>query len=52
MGRKSKYSPKTKLEIVLKTLESKSATEVARKYGVSVHLISTWKKQMLDSADL
>ncbi len=44
-------SPKTKLEIVLKTLESNSATEVARKYGVSVHLISTWKRQLLDSAD-
>jgi len=51
MGRPSKYPSRKKLEIVLKALESGSPAEIAREYKVSVHLISSWKRKLLDSAD-
>ncbi len=51
MGRKSKYSSNQKLEIVLKALQAKNTSVVARKYEVSVPLVLTWKKELLNSAD-
>ena len=44
------YTSKTKEDIVLKSIIRNNIVQVAREYGISHGMLSTWKKQFLFDA--
>ena len=51
MAKRKKYTPKAKVDIVLKALKADNMSEVARAYGIRVSLVSRWKKQLLQGGE-
>jgi transposase len=46
-GRK-KYSPQFKLDRALEAVKNGNLSEISRKYGVSVNILSNWRAQLIE----
>jgi len=46
---KTAYTSRFKFEVVLKSYQSDSVSQVSRKYNVNPNLISTWRRHHLDN---
>lgn len=46
-GRK-KYSPQFKLDRALEAVKNGNLSEISRKYGVAVNILSNWRTQLIE----
>jgi transposase-like protein len=45
---RKKYSPQFKFDRSLETVKTGNLSEISRKYGVSVNILSIWRSQLLE----
>lgn len=51
MGKRRKFTPKFKAQVVIESLQSKSSqAELCRKYNIGADLHSRWRKHFIDNA--
>ena len=44
---RKKYSPQFKLDRVLETVKTDNLSEISRRYGVSVNVLSNWRADLM-----